>query len=109
MKGLTSTQWDVVNVFNWAITSVLFFMALLTITVARTKSLSLNHLRAYSAFLFAFWACRLALEFIFPVRIPFVFIPKPSLFLKILISVGLTILALPEIWNAIRRTRTPGV
>ena len=105
MKGLTPIQWDVVNLFNWAITCFLFFMALLTIIIARTKSLSLNHLRVFSALLFSFWGCRLALEFLFSVRIPFVVIPEPSLFLKIVMSIGLAILAIPEMRNTIETIR----
>jgi len=105
MDGLTSLQWDIVNLFNWSITILLFFMAILTILIARARSLTLNHLRAFSALLFGFWVCRLILEFVFPVQIPFVVIPSPSLLLKILMFVALAILVAPELLNILRVVR----
>ena len=106
MEGLTQIQWNIINLFNWAITSFLLFMSILTFLIARTRSISLNHLRMFSALMIAFWMCRLALEFVFPVQIRFVILPNPSLFLKILMAIGITILVLPELqfWH-MRRTK----
>jgi len=105
MEGLSQVQWNIINLFNWAITFFLLFMSLLTLTVARTKSIPLNHLRLFAVFLFGFWVCRLSLEFIFPVQIPFVVIPDPSMFLKILMFAGLIILLTPELSMHIQRDR----
>ncbi len=106
MEGLTQIQWNIINLFNWATTSFLLFMSILTFMIARAKSISFNHLRMFSALIIGFWMCRLALEFIFPVSIPFIIVSSPSLLLKILILVGIAILALPEmqLWH-MRRTK----
>ena len=111
MNGLTTIQWDVINLFNWSIAAVLLFTAVLTLLIARARSLTLHHLRIFSALLFGFWACRLVLEFIFPTRIPFVFIPNPSMLLKILMFVALAILIMPELISKvmiIRASRAKG-
>lgn len=102
MEGLTQIQWNIINLFNWAITFFLLFMSILTFMIASKKSIPLNHLRMFSALMIGFWICRLVLELIFPVQIPFVIIPNPSLLLKILIVIGITILALPEMWLQLR-------
>lgn len=97
MEGLTNTQLDIIYLFSWAISFLLLFMSILSFIIASLKSISLDFIRLFSALVFMFWILRLSLEFIFPVQIPFVIIPNPSLFLKILMIIGLIIIIIPEL------------
>lgn len=97
MQGLTEIQWGTVLLFNWAIVFLLLLLGLLALTVSMSGSTTLPQLRMFSAFSAGFWLCRLVLEFLLPVRIPFIFIPDPSLLVKGLLIVLALILVLPEI------------
>lgn len=101
MQGLTQIQRDIFNLFNWAITFFLLFMAVLTIIIALAKSVSLFHLKIYSILLILFWISRLLLEYIFKVQIPFVIIREPTAVLKLLMFIGLGILIVPHLLNII--------
>ena len=101
MQGLTQIQRDIFNLFNWAVTFFLLFMAVLTIIIALAKSVSLFHLKIYSILLILFWISRLLLEYIFKVQIPFVIIREPTAVLKLLMFIGLGILIVPHLLNII--------
>lgn len=96
MEGLTKLQWNVFFVLNWSVSLFLFFLSILSFGISSVKSFTLNQLRAFSALMIGFWTCRFVLEFIFPVQIPFIIIPNPSLVFKLLIAIAITILILPE-------------
>lgn len=97
MIGLTEIQWNLLNLFNWCVTIFLLFMSACAIIVSRSTSLSLNQIRAFTLMLFVFWICRLFLEFIFPVGIPFLFLANPSFLLKVLMIIAILVLIIPEI------------
>ena len=95
--GLTNIQWSTFFLFNWSISILLVFLSILSYVVSWTGALTVRHLRTFSVLTICFWICRLLLEFIFPVRIPFVVIPNPSWVLKTLILIAMVILAIPEL------------
>ena len=97
MTGLTEVQWSTFYLFNWSISILLLFLSILSYLASWTSTLTLTHLRVYSALTIGFWICRLILEFVFPVRIPFVMIPNPSALFKTLIIIAILILAIPEL------------
>lgn len=97
MKGLTEIQWDMVYLLNLSIALFHITFSILLFGVSSMASLTLNQIRAFSALILIFWMVRLLLEFIFPVQIPFVILPDPSIFLKILMVTLIIIFALPEI------------
>lgn len=97
MKGLTEIQWDTIYLLNLSIALFHFTFSILLFGVSSMTSLTLNQLRAFSALILVFWMFRFLLELIFPVQIPFVILPDPSVSLKILMVVLIVILALPEI------------
>lgn len=97
MKNLTEIQWNIVFIFNWAVAFFLLLLSILSFGISRSKSLTLGHIRIFSALAMGFWISRLVLEFIFPVRIPFIIVQNPSLFLKFLIAAGIAILVFPEV------------
>ena len=96
MAEIKEVQLNLIYLFSWSISFLLLFMSILSFIVALMKSIPLNFIRLFSLLVFLFWGVRLILEFIFPVKIPFVIIPNTSLFLKILIPIGLIIIAFPE-------------
>jgi len=96
MLGLTKIQWDVLFVFNWSVTLLLLFLSILSFVISTTRTYTLNQLRAISALMIVFWIGRLVMEYIFPVQVPFIIIQSPTLFIKILIAIVITILVLPE-------------
>ncbi len=106
MKGLTEVQWDMIYLLNLSIALYHFTFSILSFGVSSMTSLTLNQLRAFSALIIIFWMLRLLLEFIFPVQIPFVILPGPSQFLKVLMVTQIIILALPEIF--LRVGKKPG-
>lgn len=102
LAGLTDIQWNTFFLFNWSISILLVFLSVLSFVVSWTENLTVRHLRTFSALTICFWIIRLLLEFIFPVRIPFIVIPNPSWLLKTLILAALVILALPELRLQVR-------
>ncbi|HEY9206901.1 MAG TPA: hypothetical protein VIO58_13395 [Candidatus Methanoperedens sp.] len=97
MKGLTEIQRDMIYLLNLSIALYHFTFSILLFGISSMTSLTLNQLRAFSALILVFWMFRLLLEFIFPVQVPFVILPDPSISLKILMVTQIIILALPEI------------
>ena len=107
LDGLTAIQWNTLFLFNWSIALCLLFLSILSLVVSSIQSLTLRQLRMFSVGIISFWAGRLALECLFPLRIPFVIIPNPSLFIKVLLVAIITVLALPELQTQLRRKRVP--
>ncbi len=97
MRGLSEIQWDWIHLLNLSTALCLFTFSILSFGVGSTMSLTLGQMRAYSALMVVFWMIRLLLELIFPVQIPLLVFPDPSLFLKVLMVTLILILALPEI------------
>ena len=107
MKGLTEIQWNVLFMFNWAVALFLLLLSIFSFWISTARSFALPQLRIFSALIIGFWICRLVLELIFPVQIPFVVISNPSHLLKIFICVGVVILAVPEMQlRLMRKTKT---
>ncbi|MCZ7405582.1 MAG: hypothetical protein O8C67_11745 [Candidatus Methanoperedens sp.] len=105
MKGLTEIQWDWIYLLNLSTALCLFTFSILSFGVSSTTSLTLDQLRAFSALMIIFWMIRLLLELIFPVQIPVLVLPDPSLFLKVLMVTLIVILALPEVRFHIRKKK----
>ncbi len=106
LRGLNGVQWNTLFLFNWSITFPLLFLGVLSLAVSLAGSVTLTQLRLFSAWSIAFWLCRLLLEFLFPLEIPLVIIPNPSLFIKFLIMFCTLILALPEIQTRLTKWKT---
>ncbi len=106
MAGLSDVQWSTFSLFNWSITILLLFLGVLSLGVSLISSVTIMQLKWFSAWSIAFWLCRLLLEFLFPLKIPFVVIPGPSLFIKFLIVFCILILTLPglQAWLVKRET-----
>ena len=96
LRGLNDVQWNTLFLFNWSITFLLLFLGILSLAVSLVDSVTPTQLRLFSAWSIAFWLCRLLLEFLFPLEVPLVIIPSPSLFIKFLIIFCILILAIPE-------------
>lgn|GEM_PF-3578778 len=97
MSGLSMQQWNIVFLFNWSISIALVFIALLSFAVSRMKVFALIHLRQFSLLTIALWICRLILEFVFPVGIPYLILKNPSWIVRFSILILIAILAHPEI------------
>lgn len=97
LSGLTGIQWNTFFLFNWSITLLLLFLGILSLVVSLIDSVTLTQLRLFSIWSIALWLCRLLFEFLFPLKIPLVIIPSPSLFIKFLIIFCILILASPEV------------
>jgi hypothetical protein len=96
MSGLTEHQWQLFNVFNWSIALVCLTFSIVALWLGRSTSFSLSQVRGLVGIMFAFWLGRFVLELVFPVRVPLLG-EYTSLVIKVLLTVGLCILALPEI------------
>lgn len=106
LRELTHVQWNTLFLFNWSISFLLLFLGMLSLAVSLAGSVSLTQLRFFSAWSITFWLCRLLLEFLFPLEIPLVIIPAPSLFIKFLMIFCILTLALPEVQACLAKRRT---
>ncbi|MFH1074869.1 MAG: hypothetical protein V1752_07260 [Candidatus Firestonebacteria bacterium] len=103
MKGLTEIQENVLFILNWSVAVFLLFLSILSFWASYARTFTLDQLRMFSLCMIGFWMCRFALEFIFPVQIPFVIIPNPSMLFKIFILIGITILIFPVLMLQLKR------
>lgn len=95
--GLTEIEWAWISLLNWSLSLFMFSFSFLSFAVSGMKNLSINQLRVFMLSMAIFWSIRLTLEFIYPVRIPFLLIPGPSVFFKVLIAAVILTLLIPEI------------
>ena len=99
MKDLTGTQSSLVLLMNLCIGIFLLFVSILAYWFS-SKSFSINQQKSFAIMMSVFWFCRFMLEFFFPVQIPLVILPHPTLFIKIL-GIGLVVLLLSP-WLVLR-------
>ncbi len=96
MRGLTLVQQSFLSLLNWSVSILLLFFAIMAFGIS-TKSFTVKQLRMFSLLMVVFWSLRFVLELVYPVQIPFVVIPNASLFIKVLLVMVVSILALPEV------------
>lgn len=96
-SGLTDVQWSWIYLLNWCLSIFMFLVAFFSLAVGRMANLTINQLRIFIFSLAIFWSFRLLFEFIYPVGIPFLFIPDPSIIFKILLPALILVLLIPEI------------
>lgn len=101
MEGLTQTQWSFIHLLNWSVTILLLFFAIMAFGITSEK-FAVGQMRMFAIVMAGFWTWRLILEFIYPLQVPFIIIPNPSLFIKILILLCITILLLPGLLHGLR-------
>ncbi|MFQ5979438.1 MAG: hypothetical protein ACE5OZ_15020 [Candidatus Heimdallarchaeota archaeon] len=104
LDGLTETQWNLLYMLNWGVALFLLLLSLISFGLSFAKSCSVFQMRIFSGLMIGFWICRLTLEVLFPVQIPFLIIQNPSLLIIILLVVVITILAIPELHFQLRRS-----
>lgn len=100
LQSLTPIQLGTLQLMNAAITLFLLMMGVATLVVARSSTLSLQHVRIFSLFLMAFWAGRFVLEIVMPLQIPLLFIEHPGAIAKVIMALPVVLLGVPLLMSA---------
>jgi hypothetical protein len=105
MQGLTGIQSNFLLLMNLCIGISLLFFSILAYWFS-SRSFTINQQKTFAIIMSVFWSCRLMVEVLFPVQIPFVFIPHPTLLIKIL-GIGLIVILLSP-WLVLRMSGKRG-
>lgn len=84
-----------VYLFNWSVALLLLFMAVVTLSVARSKKTSTAQLKQLAVVLIVTWSCRLLFEVVYPVTFRFLIFDQPTTIIKVGIIILLWFLLTP--------------